>query len=128
MLNDNPTTPDHILKNQQQITHIIHRHEPPVIATDIKILFENEEHVVIDKPGTIPVHPSGRYRHNSIVFLLAKQKKMNRLFVVHRLDRLTSGILILAKSSQKATELSRMIINGEVKKKYIARVNGNFPQ
>lgn len=107
---------------------MIHRHEPPVVAGDIKIIFENEEHVVIDKPGTIPVHPSGRYRHNSVVFLLAKQRNLNRLFVVHRLDRLTSGILILAKSTQKATELGKMILNGEVKKKYIARVKGNFPQ
>jgi 23S rRNA-/tRNA-specific pseudouridylate synthase len=96
--------------------------------------------IVIDKPGTIPVHPSGRYRHNCILFLLAKLRGLSRLFVVHRLDRLTSGILILAKSGTKGTplisswsylaanELAQMIQRGDVKKKYIARVKGNFPQ
>ncbi|RHY28532.1 hypothetical protein DYB32_005904 [Aphanomyces invadans] len=54
------------------------------------------EHVVIvNKPSTIPVHPCGAYRHNSIVFILAKDANLYPVFPVHRLDRLTSGAITL---------------------------------
>jgi len=46
---------------------------------------------------------------------------------VNRLDRLTSGLMILGLSSQRASDLSREFRDGEIKKEYIARCKGEFP-
>ena len=47
---------------------------------------------------------------------------------MHRLDRLTSGILIFAKSAQKSRELELLISGRHVRKEYVCRVNGEFPE
>jgi len=46
---------------------------------------------------------------------------------VNRLDRLTSGLLIIPLSSSRAAQLTDEVMNGRVKKEYIARVKGEFP-
>ncbi len=55
---------------------------------------------------------------------------MTAMFVAatHRLDRLTSGILIFAKSQQKAVEISTLIARRKVEKEYLCRVKGEFPK
>jgi 23S rRNA-/tRNA-specific pseudouridylate synthase len=69
-------------------------------------------------------------------FLAQKQKKklvfsressLTKV-AVHRLDRLTSGLLLFARNSKKADELVTQLRNGQVEKVYLARVAGNFPQ
>lgn len=50
----------------------IHRHEVPVQGGDLKIVHEDDEVIVIDKPSSVPVHPCGRYRHNSLTFMMRK--------------------------------------------------------
>ncbi len=47
---------------------------------------------------------------------------------VHRLDRLTSGVLLLARSRAAAESVFQLITGGHVQKQYLARVAGNFPQ
>eukprot|EP00005_Dracoamoeba_jomungandri_P011707 CAMPEP_0174266968 /NCGR_PEP_ID=MMETSP0439-20130205/32007_1 /TAXON_ID=0 /ORGANISM="Stereomyxa ramosa, Strain Chinc5" /LENGTH=317 /DNA_ID=CAMNT_0015354241 /DNA_START=429 /DNA_END=1379 /DNA_ORIENTATION=- len=110
------------------ITHQIHRHEPPVSDTPLQIIDETEHYLIVNKPPTIPVHPSGRYRHNTVLFILAKEHSFLNLFPVHRLDRLTSGVLILAKSPQAASSFSTKIASGKCTKTYLAGVRGAFPE
>ena len=43
------------------------------------------------------VHPCGRYRHNTVVFILAKEYNLKNLRTIHRLDRLTSGLLMFGR-------------------------------
>jgi 23S rRNA-/tRNA-specific pseudouridylate synthase len=88
---------DAVVKDNDVICHRVHRHEPPVTATPIEILVSNDDIVVVNKPSSIPVHPCGRYRHNSVVFLLGREHGLKNLHTVHRIDRLTSGILMFAK-------------------------------
>lgn len=62
---------DHIIIDGDSITHLIHRHEPPVFYDgEIKIIIETDDLLVIDKPSSIPIHPSGRYHHNSLINIL----------------------------------------------------------
>eukprot|EP00126_Sphaerothecum_destruens_P010048 Sdes_comp20668_c1_seq1m16014 len=84
--------------------------------------------VVVDKPSSIPVHPCGRYRHNSILFMLKREHGFKDLHVVHRLDRLTSGVLIFARTPQAARALELQIRGRMVQKEYICRVRGEFPE
>ncbi|KAI3929658.1 hypothetical protein MKX01_025826 [Papaver californicum] len=118
----------YIVRNSQKITHFLHRHEPPVMAWDIPILLEEPDVVVICKPASIPVHPCGQYRKNTVVGILEAEHGLAPLFPVHRLDRLVSGLLIIARSAAKADQLRQQIMAREVKKEYIARVIGVFPE
>ena len=74
------------------------RHEPPVIHEEIEFLQNDGDMVVINKPASIPVHPCGRYRHNTIVFILGKQHNLDRLhskYIIFLQKRFHAGTLVL---------------------------------
>jgi len=118
---------DFILQDHQLISHKVHRHEPPVISLIPKIIMENENMIVVEKPSSIPTHPTGRYRHNTLLFLLAHFHNKLNLFPINRLDKLTSGIMILAKNSSTAAQLSSFLKRSTMQKEYLAMVSGKFP-
>lgn len=64
---------DYKLKNGDKLTHTKHRHELPVLADKIKIIHNDENYLVIDKPCSIPIHPCGKYRYNSLAIILTKE-------------------------------------------------------
>jgi len=55
------------------------RHELPVTAEPIEILADTDELLVVNKPSSIPIHPCGRYRFNSLLYILAKEKGLRNL-------------------------------------------------
>ncbi|CAG8595912.1 13674_t:CDS:2 [Ambispora leptoticha] len=127
-INGNHVSAETIIRNQDIIGHKIHRHEPPVTGQPIAILkVDNDGVLVIDKPASIPVHPTGRYRHNTILHILRIEHGFTNLFPVNRLDRLTSGVMILALSKSKAQELEKQMRDKTIRKEYICRVVGKFP-
>jgi 23S rRNA pseudouridine1911/1915/1917 synthase len=88
----------------------------------IKILYEDSDILVIDKPAGILVHPDNHSKEKTILDWAVKKYKKAQL--VHRLDRDTSGVLILAKN-QKAHEFLKKQFQGrQVKKVYHAVVSG----
>ncbi|XP_067635153.1 pseudouridylate synthase RPUSD2-like [Eurosta solidaginis] len=119
---------DYKLKHNDLLSNTVHRHEVPVTDQSITIVHMDEDIVVINKPASIPVHPCGRYRHNTIVFILAKEFNLKNLRTIHRLDRLTSGLLLFGRTPEKARILEQHIRNREVEKEYICRVEGDFPE
>lgn len=126
-LNNVPTTADLVVRNGDLISHTFHRHEPPVTLRPIKIVFEDDNILAIDKPSGIPVHPAGRYRYNSVTKVMQHERGQ----VVHpcnRLDRLTSGLMFLGKNARGADYFVRQIRERSVLKEYLARVKGRFPQ
>eukprot|EP00092_Neocalanus_flemingeri_P099282 GFUD01126659.1.p1 GENE.GFUD01126659.1~~GFUD01126659.1.p1 ORF type:complete len:546 (-),score=157.75 GFUD01126659.1:32-1669(-) len=127
-VNDKASSVDYRVQNNDFISHTVHRHELPVTEQKINIINEDDDWVVVDKPGSIPVHPCGRYRHNSMTFILAKEHGLKTLQPVHRLDRLTSGVLIFSKSAAKARVMEQQIKAREVEKEYVCRVVGEFPE
>ncbi|KAL8333803.1 hypothetical protein RB593_003465 [Gaeumannomyces tritici] len=128
LVNGKMVGPEHIVKNGELISHICHRHEPPVTAEPLQILDENDEMIVIDKPSGIPVHPAGRYNFNSVVEILRSQRTQDfKAYPCNRLDRLTSGIMFIAKNSKAAERLGVQIRARTVRKEYVARVIGRFP-
>ncbi|KAL3182753.1 hypothetical protein MRX96_029352 [Rhipicephalus microplus] len=126
-VNNKPVGVDYRLKDNDLLANTLHRHEVPVLGAPIKILHDADDMVVIDKPPSIPVHPCGRYRHNSVIFILAKEHGLLNLHTVHRLDRLTSGLLLMSRSVERARELENEIKGRLVSKEYLCRVEGCFP-
>ncbi|KAK6794813.1 hypothetical protein RDI58_008266 [Solanum bulbocastanum] len=153
----------YVVQSSQKISHFLHRHEPPVMSWDVEILCEEPDVLTVCKPASVPVHPCGQYRKNTVVGILQAEYGLAPLFpicssllltlilAVHRLDRLVSGLLILARSASRADlfrqqiqksifpsskpifclipsfDSPRLIESGAVQKRYIARVIGVFP-
>lgn len=118
---------DYKLKGNSMIVNKMHRHENPVIDAPIEIIADTQDFLVINKPSSIPCHPCGRYRYNSISFILAKDYGYTGLRSLYRLDRLTSGVLIFAKNHKTATKFTKEIQKKNVQKEYVCRVDGRFP-
>ncbi|GLV42476.1 RluA pseudouridine synthase 1 [Carabus blaptoides fortunei] len=118
---------DYKLKHNDLLANVVHRHEVPVTCHPITIVHMDEDVVVVNKPASIPVHPCGRYRHNTVVFILAKEYNLKNLRTIHRLDRLTSGLLLFGRSPKKARQMEHQIRNRLVQKEYVCRVEGEFP-
>ncbi|KAM4829267.1 pseudouridylate synthase RPUSD2 isoform 2-T2 [Thomomys bottae] len=108
------------------LRNTVHRHEPPVTAEPIRLLAENEDVVVVDKPSSIPVHPCGRFRHNTVIFILGKEHQLKELHPLHRLDRLTSGVLMFAKTALVSERIHEQVRDRQLEKEYVCRVEGEF--
>ncbi|KAF2650880.1 pseudouridine synthase [Lophiostoma macrostomum CBS 122681] len=118
-----------LVRNGDIISHTLHRHEPPVSAQSIGIVHEDEDLIVINKPAGMPVHPAGRYNFNSIIELMRADRGYGwNPLPCNRLDRLTSGIMFIGKHRQAAEDMSAQIRGRTVKKEYITRVVGEFPE
>ena len=92
-----------------------HRHEPPIIEQQPSVIHEDDKFYVIDKPSSYPIHPVSQYRHNSLIFILAREFKAD-YHVVHRLDRLTSGLVIMAKTKAQSQILGKQITKRQLTK------------
>eukprot|EP00871_Galdieria_phlegrea_P005975 jgi/Galph1/865/GphlegSOOS_G5670.1 len=128
LINNSRVSPDSILENGQVITHRVHRHKSVTLAEPVKIVFMDDRIVVVNKPASLPVHPCGSFRKNSLLARLAVEHGLVDLHVVHRLDRQTSGLVILARDKETAENLSKRFRERQVEKTYIARVLGKFPE
>ena len=130
MINGNPVkSVKAIVNNGDVISHTLHRHEPPVTAQAIGIVHEDNDMIVINKPAGVPVHPAGRYNYNCVVEIMRADRGHGwNPLPCNRLDRLTSGIMFIGKHARAAEELSIQIRGRTVKKEYIARVIGEFPE
>ncbi len=98
--------------------------EPP-INPDIRLLYEDEWLVVVNKPAPLPVHPSGRFNRNSLSSLMADAYPKQKLRVAHRLDANTSGVVVLCRTQHAARLVQPQFSTGEVDKTYWARVHGH---
>ncbi|KAI1318991.1 hypothetical protein EDD11_005189 [Mortierella claussenii] len=126
-INDQAVSQDYTIQNSDIVAHDIHRHEPPVANLPVRVVREDDGVIIVDKPSSIPVHPSGRYRHNTVLHILMKEQGYKDLFPVNRLDRLTSGLMIIALSVKRAREFELMMQRCEIKKEYVCKVKGHFP-
>lgn len=127
-VNGKTVGPHYVLKNGDLVSHTIHRHEPPVTAEPVQILHEDDDMIVINKPAGVPVHPAGRYSYNSLIEIMKAERGPDFIpYPCNRLDRLTSGIMFIGKNPKSAARLSVQIGQRSVRKEYIARVVGKFP-
>ncbi|KFZ49311.1 RNA pseudouridylate synthase domain-containing protein 2, partial [Podiceps cristatus] len=117
-----------VLQNNDFLRNTVHRHEPPVTAQPIQILVEDDEVVVVDKPSSLPVHPCGRVRHNTVIFILGKEHDLKELHTIHRLDRMTSGVLMFAKTVEVSKRIDEQVRERQLEKEYVCRVVGEFPE
>jgi len=92
------------------------------------ILFENDDLLIINKPAGLAVHAGSGLAFGVIDILRAERFKDAFIELAHRLDRETSGCLVLAKSRIALTQLNALFTSGDaVTKQYLALTKGNWP-
>ena len=123
LVNNKKINIDYIIQEHDLIEHTSLRIESPIYNLPIEKIGETNDFVAFFKPSSIPIHAIGGYFYNSMVKQIDK-----RYFPVHRLDRVTSGIVILAKNKESARKFTFLLNNNQIKKTYIARVKGIFPE
>jgi len=101
---------------------------PAAKPRSFPIAFEDPSLLVIDKPSGVAVHGGSGVSFGVIESLRAARPEAKMLELAHRLDRDTSGLLMLAKKRSALVELHRMLRDGEVEKIYLAVVKGAPPK
>ncbi len=97
-----------------------------VPGAEFHILLEDAHLLVIDKPAGVAVHGGSGVSYGVIEQLRAARPQAKFLELVHRLDRETSGVLLLAKKRSALTDLHEQIREGELDKRYLALVHGEW--
>ena len=98
----------------------------------LKIVDEDDDLIIIDKPAGMVVHPApGNYEHTLVNALLHRFKKLSdinpqRPGIVHRLDKDTSGIIVVAKNNDTHLDLVKQFADHSIKRKYVALVKGKM--
>lgn len=141
----------HLLQPHDIIYNLQHMHEPAIswleannriqgkgrvngeeqkscFVKGVLLLYENDEILVVSKPGGTPTHPLGIYRRNTLCEIL-KHEFQCSLWPCHRLDKPTLGVVVFGKTKKTALEIMRLLAEkGEnTRKTYVARVQGEFP-
>lgn len=136
-LNDRYIQPDHKVKRDDIIEVFLPERKDYIIGEikDLQIIYEDEDILVINKPPFLKVHPARTFdREITLVDILsqkipqAQDWPLNRAYLVHRLDKETSGVLIVAKNPQTQYFLAEQFKKREVKKTYHAIVFGEMKQ
>ncbi|MCW5624086.1 MAG: RluA family pseudouridine synthase [Burkholderiales bacterium] len=91
-----------------------------------RVLHEDDALLVIDKPAGLAVHGGSGISHGVIERLRAERPELRFLELVHRLDRETSGVLLLAKRRSALTRMHEQIRNGTTGKRYTVLVKGRW--
>ena len=103
--------------------------QPEVLPDALNILYEDEHLIVLNKPVGLVVHPApGNWRGTLLNALLSHHSQavmLPRAGIVHRLDKDTSGVMVVAKSLQAMNGLARAIAEREVNRTYLALAHGN---
>lgn len=134
-----PVSPHHHLRAGQVVVITWPKQEAsPAPAAPVKIpfpvLFEDDAILVVNKPAGLVVHPAaGHTDGNTLVEILRPKFRQgpwpeeSRAGLVHRLDRDTSGVIILAKTPPAHAKLSKQFANRVTQKTYVALVRGAMP-
>ena len=95
----------------------------PAPTLDLDIRYRDDFFVIVNKPSGIPCQPNSHYRLRNLIHYL-RQKLNSRYAPVHRLDLETSGLVICTDNKTVAQRFSQLFASHQIKKKYLAVVNG----
>ncbi len=107
-----------------RLEYLVPMHNEPEVDSRIEIMYEDEHFAVINKPSNLPCHPSGRYFKNTLIEILKSNHGFSDAYMVNRLDRETSGVVIVAKSQESASLLGKTLMEQGFEKCYLVKVVG----
>lgn len=123
VLNGRPVAPGVSVLEGDLVEHHNPRVVEPSVPDNVRILEETDAYLTVFKPAPMPVHPGGRYYRNSLLHIL-HDMGYEKLFIIHRLDAVTSGLILFGKNARAAREAQFAFTSGSVEKIYHAVVSG----
>ena len=140
LVNGKPVKSSYKVKPEDVVSVVMDRprYEFEIIAEDIplNIVYEDDDLLVVDKPAGLVVHPGHGNYHGTLVNALAWHFRENpdyditdpRMGLVHRIDKDTSGLLVVAKTPEAKTALGEQFFNKTTRREYVAVIWGEFPE
>ncbi len=104
-----------------------HTNQPiiePSINTNIELLEWNNDFIIINKPAPLPIHPSGRFEHNTLSEILKNAFPKEDFKLTHRIDANTTGIVVIARNKEAANSIITQFKKQTIQKEYLALVEG----
>jgi UPF0176 protein len=121
---DEPVTLDRIVRAGEFYAQLQPAITEPAVNARIRLIYEDEAIVVLSKPAPLPMHPGGRFKRNTLDYLLTQTYAPHLPRPAHRLDANTSGLVVCSRTRRIASRLQPQFEAGAVEKVYLARVRG----
>ena len=127
LVNGVPAEAARLLAGGDEVEFIAHDIPEPPVSFDLRILFEDYDVMVVDKPANLPCHPAGRYFNHTLWARLKTQYCVESPLLINRLDRETSGLVLVAKQAPAEAHCRSQFAQRRVVKRYVVLVEGEFP-
>jgi RluA family pseudouridine synthase len=127
-VNDKNAKPNLILRSRDIISYDRPREKEPPVDESYEVLYEDPHIIVVDKNGNIPLSESGRYHKNNLINILKEREGYPELYAVHRLDKETSGVVLIAREKKIATLLGQQFVKHIPEKHYNAILVGEMKE
>ena len=99
-------------------------HREPEVELKVPVLYQDEDLAVINKPAMLPCHADGNFVRHTLAYQL--RQSLGKLSLVHRLDRETSGIMLIARNKKTQRNMAEQFSQGVIEKTYLAVAHGQI--
>ncbi|NLZ60058.1 MAG: RluA family pseudouridine synthase [Lentisphaerae bacterium] len=127
LINGSPAKAEQWLRPGDQIEFMPRTLPEPAVSWKLEQLFDDERLLVLHKPANLPCHPSGAFFNHTLWAWLKQIKKMPKPYICNRLDRESSGLLIVAKNKACARLIGEALQKPDTLRVYRVLVHGCFP-
>lgn len=125
--NHRPAGPAATVQSGDTLEYLFETGPEPEVCEDFSVLYEDDDLLAVNKPANLPCHPGGRYFNHTLWACVRARLKLDYLAPVNRLDRETSGVVLMAKQPAAARNVGRQFAEGLVEKRYLVLIEGEFP-
>ena len=126
-VNGQRATPEQILTTGDELAYDASGIPEPPMDDRIRLVHCDDDLVVVDKSGNLTCHPGGRYFNHTLWGLLQTRHGIAKPTFINRIDRETSGLVVIARTSAATKNLRAQFADRRVEKRYEALVEGAFP-
>ncbi len=123
-VNGKTVTVDYCVKTGEITQHSTPPVTEPHASNEVKLIYEDDDFIVLDKPAPLPMHPCGRFARNSLGEFLKLAFPTTEYKIIHRIDGSTTGIVVLGKSKETTQFIAEQFEKKTVQKTYLALVEG----
>lgn len=121
-----PLSLDDEVRSGWRIEHLLPQTTEPDVNADIKVVYEDDVVIGIQKSAPLPMHACGRFNRNSLTYIVNELYQGEQIRICHRLDANTSGIVVCCRKKSASRKIQPQFEENTVKKVYLAEVSG-FP-
>ncbi|TWU40351.1 Ribosomal large subunit pseudouridine synthase A [Novipirellula aureliae] len=121
-----PVRATRVVREGDCFVHVMHDVTEPEVNGNVSVIHQDKSMLVIDKPAPLPMHASGRFSRNTLLYLLQQHYSQERLRIAHRLDANTTGVVVVCRSGEAAAFVQPQFERREVEKLYLVRATGSI--